>query len=215
MAKRIGLTMRVSGAERYTEWRDCLAQDWPVFMAQVFPEVQWVPVPNLGDGVIPYARSWALEGFILTGGNDVGENPLRDKTEGTLLNFALRNRFPIFGVCRGLQLIQKFFGGDLRPCARSKHVSVVHPIRVTDSSRMSREGEEIRQVNSFHSQAVAFEALASPLQAFAITEDGWAEGIYHREVPWAAVQWHPERGQPCVAEDRRLMRRIFGLEEKA
>ncbi len=214
MAERIGLTMRVSGPEGYTEWRDSLAQDWPDFMARVLPEVHWIPVPNLEDGVLSYARNWGLDGFILTGGNDLGEHARRDRTEETLLNLALENRFPVIGVCRGLQFLQRFFGGNLQPCLREKHVAVFHSVRKIDSVfNVGRENGK-REVNSFHGQAVPLDGLAPPLRAFAVTDDGWAEGIYHTDLPWVAVQWHPERSQPSAAEDRRLIRRVFGLEEK-
>ncbi len=214
MAERIGLTMRVSGAEGYTEWRDALAQDWLAFMARVLPEVDWIPVPNLEDGVVSYARKWGLDGFILTGGNDVGEHSRRDRTEEALLHLALEDHFPVFGICRGLQFLQKFFGGDLQPCRRESHVGVFHCVRRIDCGFNAGSQNGTREVNSFHGQAVALDGLASPLRAFTVTDDGWAEGIYHPELPWAAVQWHPERTHPLDAEDRRLIRRVFGWEEK-
>ena len=74
MVKRLGLTMRVTDAVGYNEPRDSLAQDWAAFMAVVLPEAIWLPIPNLGTEVGRFVNEWELDGFILTGGNDVGEN---------------------------------------------------------------------------------------------------------------------------------------------
>jgi gamma-glutamyl-gamma-aminobutyrate hydrolase PuuD len=212
MARRIGLTMRTAEAMGYAEKRDCLAQDWPVFMAHVLPEVNWLPIPSLGTEITPYLQAWGLDGFILTGGNDVGEDQSRDRTEELILHFALEGKLPVLGICRGLQFIQKVFGGDLKPCLPGKHVAVHHPVRIIDPSWKMREDEDWRQVNSFHTQAVSLGDLAKPLRAFATTEDGWAEGIYHGEAQIAAVQWHPERVRPVAKEDQQLVRRFFGWE---
>src|SRR5262245_1136597 len=126
--KRIGLTMRVASAEGYAEARDALAQDWAAFMALALPDVAWLPVPNLGRRVLEFAQAWNLDGFIFTGGNDLGSAPSRDQTEAVLLNFALQTQRPVFGVCRGLQFIQQFFGGVIWPCGRERHVDVKHPV---------------------------------------------------------------------------------------
>ena len=44
------------------------------------------------------------DGILLSGGNDIGEVKLRDKLEFQLLSWALKN-IPIFGICRGMQII--------------------------------------------------------------------------------------------------------------
>ena len=81
---RIGITMRSSAATHYPEARDALARDWHHFMAQALPEVAWLPVPNLGRAVAGWTANWALDGVILSGGEDRGEDPQRDDTEDAL-----------------------------------------------------------------------------------------------------------------------------------
>ncbi|HKX60240.1 MAG TPA: gamma-glutamyl-gamma-aminobutyrate hydrolase family protein [Verrucomicrobiae bacterium] len=210
-AKRIGLTMRVAQAEAYKEARDCLAQDWSEFMAAALPSVHWLPVPNLGQAVADYARDWELDGLILTGGNDLNESSLRDETERALLRYAIDENLPVFGVCRGLQLIQSFFGGDLQPCSRQEHVGVQHVVRVTANPGRWSPPLEIREVNSFHAWAVPLEGLAPDLRAFAATTDGWAEGVMHADSPITAVQWHPERMRPFASTDCDLVRELFEI----
>jgi putative glutamine amidotransferase len=207
--KRIGLTMRVTQADGYEESRDCLAQDWTEFMTAAIPSAQWMPIPNLGEAAADFARKWDLDGLILTGGNDLNESSLRDETERALLRHALEENLPVFGVCRGLQMIQSYFGGDLRPCSRQEHVGVSHVIRVTPNPGRWSPPLEIREVNSFHSWAVPLEGLAPELRAFAASSDGWAEGVMHAESPITAVQWHPERMRPFASSDCELVRELF------
>ena len=209
MAKRIGLTMRVAQAESGDETRDCLAQDWPEFMTAALPSVHWLPLPNLGEAVADYVREWDLDGFILTGGNDLKESRLRDATERALLRHAIEENLPVFGVGRGLQMIHSYFGGDLRPCSRQEHDGVQHVVRVTAHPGRWSPPLEIREVNSFHAWAVPLDGLAPQLRAFAATADGWAEGVTHADSPIAAVQWHPERMRPFASTDCELVRELF------
>ena len=50
-------------------------------------------------------QSNKIKGIILSGGQDIGTNKLRDKTEITLIDFAIKNKIPLIGICRGMQLI--------------------------------------------------------------------------------------------------------------
>jgi len=200
--------MRVALSE-HGEARDCLAQDWAVFMAGALPDFAWVPVPNLGAKVGEFVRGWGLQGIILSGGNDLGENPLRDLTETTLLSLAEAQGLPVFGVCRGLQVIQQHFGGKLTACPRPAHVGARHAVQFLPTPRPLSGLPERRVVNSFHAQGVKAGELAPDLEPFALSEDGYVEGLAHRRLPIAAVQWHPERFQPFERLDQILLRGLL------
>ena len=206
--KRVELTMRVVRTEAYTEERDAIAQEWSRFLALALPDCQWMPVPNIGAGAVDFVRGWGLDGLILSGGNDLGDSPLRDLTELSLLRCALEGAMPVFGVCRGLQLIQHHLGGAVRPCPREIHVATRHGILCSPSVRNVRE----RTVNSFHAFGVKLDEIAPDLVATAVSEDGWVEGVMHRSAPIAAVQWHPERNATPDPEDVALLRHALGLE---
>jgi putative glutamine amidotransferase len=180
---KIGLTMRT------LDGRDALERSWAPFMAAAFPDAAWLPLPNTGDAGL--ATAWSLDALILTGGDDVGASACRDATERALLDHALAHGLPVFGVCRGLQLIQVYFGGELSRV--EGHAGTTHAV-----------GD--REVNSYHHWGV--HAPAAPLEAFARAADGLVEGLRHPSLPLAAVQWHPERGE-LHAADLALVREVL------
>jgi len=199
MAERIGITMRVGQAAGSGELRDCLAQDWARYLAAFAPDVAWVPVPNLGAAVAEFIQHWQLDGFILSGGNNLGSCPIRDKTENTVIDHAVRNALPVFGVCRGLQLLQQRGGGALRRGEPKTHLAQKHAVHLrTDLLEFDAPGRN---------------TLAPSLELLAASDDGCVEAVRHRAAPITAVQWHPEReGDNLQAQlDRNLLCTTFGL----
>ena len=117
--RKIGITMRIMQEKNYVEVRDVLAQNWTDYMKFAFPDCPWMAVPNAGKSVTDIIRNWELNAFIFSGGGDVGQDPLRDETETSILEFAIEHHLPVFGVCRGMQFLQNYFGGTLSHVAVS------------------------------------------------------------------------------------------------
>ncbi|MDK2940806.1 MAG: putative glutamine amidotransferase [Acetobacterium sp.] len=161
-----------------------------------------------------------LDGFVFSGGQDVdpqyyGEPllrysneiyPPRDQLELQLLRAVMDRDKPIFGVCRGLQLINVALGGSLyqdidvqvkrefqiQHFQQNNYEHPVHSVKLKKESRLFEiyETETIR-VNSMHHQGIA--RLAFDLQATAISEDGLVEAVEIGDLTFGlAVQWHPE-----------------------
>lgn len=174
-------------------------------------------------------------GLILSGGEDVepsryGEepipevlevNPVRDAMEWRALDGALDRGVPILGVCRGMQVLNVYFGGTLYQDLPRQYDADLghyqsapwgehhHRVCCTEGSRLHRilaECEPLR-INSFHHQAV--KDLAPTLRCTAQAEDGLIEGIESTEHDWVVgVQWHPERHEAeASSEDPNL--RLF------
>lgn len=204
---RIGVTQRIAPATGYAEDRDALAHDWPRFLAAAIPDARWMVLPNIGPAIEDYIRQWHLNAFILTGGNDIGSCPQRDDTERAIVELATVQRHPVFGVCRGLQFLQHHFGGPVRACTRERHVATRHVVTLLAPNRRP----EHRLVNSFHAQGVVAEELAPSLYLMGCSPDGLAEAVVHRELPFLAVQWHPEREKIANPDDVALLRQALGL----
>ena len=118
----------------------------------------------------------------------------RDEYELALFRRFAEAEKPIFGVCRGLQLINVALGGTLRGHIDG-HSQVAggdtfHDVRSDDPLLRALYGERFR-VNSAHHQAA--ERLGAGLRATAWAEDGTVEAIRHDTLPIFAAQWHPER----------------------
>ena len=199
------VSMRSSDSATYVERRDAISHDWSRFFSAhgILP----VPVPNALDHPVDLLDQLPGVGLLLTGGDDLGEAP-RDRTERQLLEAAVERHLPVFGTCRGLQMINLAFGGEVARRHGEGHVARNHAIEVTDSL----DGVLLTgrfQVNSFHNDCVLAEGLAAGLRAFAMAPGGIVEGLYHPELPITAVQWHPERDNPGHALDESLLRRWF------
>jgi putative glutamine amidotransferase len=132
-------------------------------------------------------------------------DPERDELEITLIQAAVHQRRPVFGICRGQQAINVALGGGLYQDVPSEHPSevmhntkprsgpprLVHAIEVQGGSRLaSIVGEGRLEVNSFHHQAVR--GLAPGLRATAFSPDGLVEALESGDGRILAVQCHPE-----------------------
>lgn len=202
--------MRVVEAQGYKEPRDALAHDWPAYLLDTFPEVKWLPVPNIKDKVLDYVQHWQLNGFILTGGNNLLEKAVRDETELALLTYAIEKDIPVLGVCRGLQFICQYFGQNIVSCPKQlNHVAKVHSVKL--AAPPVDWHEEYLQVNSYHEYCVAYNNNDEHLSMvpFAWSEDRMVEAAYCKNKKIIGVMWHPERNSPSAEFDKKLIKQLF------
>jgi putative glutamine amidotransferase len=178
-----------------------------------------------GDVTLAHYAQW-LDGLVLHGGADVsplsyGEQPLqerwagdriRDEYEIDLVRAFERHGKPVFGVCRGLQLLNVAYGGTLyqdiqtqQPRALVHRDAAVydrnfHTVDILPGTRLARlyPGSTRLKVNSIHHQGVKDLAPGFAVEAVS-NEDGIVEAVRRTDPgkPYlAAVQWHPEFHQP-------------------
>lgn len=168
------------------------------------------------DGRLPEAILDRLDGLILSGGGDVhpryfnqplaGAEPesidlKRDELELTLARQALAADLPLFGICRGCQVLNVAAGGGMvqhLPGHRSpKDRTAMHNVLLQPGVRIRHMvGDGALTVNTFHHQGVDLATLAPALIPAATAQpDPWLleafESPHHRWV--LGVQWHPER----------------------
>jgi putative glutamine amidotransferase len=161
-------------------------------------------IPNRLSDTPAYMDYFQPDALVLTGGEDIGTTPERDKTEADMLDHALKTGLPVMGVCRGLQVINAHLGGTL--ISVGGHAGAVHSISVTPLwDDLYSDGTE---VNSYHGLGVETDGLANDLITFATDVDGHVEAFCHREKPLAAVMWHPERGA-ALEGDRNVLRKMI------
>lgn len=191
--------------------------------------VVMVPCPTgstaRGDVTYEHYAQW-LDGLVLHGGADVwpgsyGEVPLEERWAGDRVrdeyDMALVTAFaaqgkPVFGVCRGLQLLNVAFGGTLWQDINTQvpdslvhrdaqvYDNNFHSIDIIAGSRLAAlyPGVERVRVNSIHHQGI--KQLSDEFVVEAVSHsDGVIEAIRRKDPARsyiAAVQWHPEWHQP-------------------
>lgn len=203
---RIGISLRVVNAQNYDEKRDALSQDWPIFLEKL--NLNPIFIPNSLSDIKSYLADMHIDGLILSGGDNLGDYPERDKTEKELLDYAVQNRIPVLGVCRGMQIINDYFGGSIEQSQDSQHIRKNHPVEITNTGFLSSFDSNSILVNSFHYNLIRKNMLGENLQPFAIMKsDDTVEGFSHADLPIFGVMWHPERDQNKTSES--LFRKVF------
>lgn len=153
----------------------------------------------------------SFDGFIFCGGGDIDPAYYREEKSKHIKNICFtRDRFeerlfysvyscgkPVLGICRGMQIINVFLGGNLHQHIKghmqkeSRHIKT-HEVLITDGTLLrSIIGDKAIRVNSFHHQAV--KELANCLTVDAVSEDGYVEAFHHDKHRFLlGLQWHPE-----------------------
>ena len=174
-------------------------------------------VPPLADPALVAGVIAAVDGLVLTGGEDVdpahyGAAPHpalgpvcaeRDATELALVAAARERGTPLLAICRGIQVLNIALGGTLvqdLPSERPSDVAhsddgdrAMHDVTLTEGSRLARAVGATRiTANSSHHQAV--DRVAAGLRVTGTSVDGVVEGLETIDDGWwaLAVQWHPE-----------------------
>ncbi len=209
--KRIGITQRVELVASYAERRDCLDQQWASLLEAA--GLSMLAIPNGLMDAVAWAEAQALDGLLLSGGNDLAHlpgatniAPERDRTEASLLRWAEEKRIPVLAVCRGMQMMHCWFGGELERV--EGHVARRHSIEVVDTCALLA-GRNEGTVNSFHGWGIPRTGLVQGVSELAWSEDGHVEAFQHNRLPWLAIMWHPEREVPFFAGDLDLLRTQF------
>jgi putative glutamine amidotransferase len=168
------------------------------------------------EGRLPASILDALDGLILSGGGDVAPHYFgqtlngaeadnidlrRDELELNLARAALDRDLPLFGICRGCQVLNVAAGGSMIQHfdghRSPEDATAYHEVQVTPTSRFRQiVGQDVLTVNTFHHQGMDLPSIAPIFVPSALASpDGWLVEAYesptHRWV--VGVQWHPER----------------------
>lgn len=162
-----------------------------------------------------------LDGLLAPGGHDIdpefyGEKKMdecgkitryEDEYDMELVKEAVKQRKPVLGICRGMQLINVLYGGTLYQDIPTQYdteiihmrtetgVERYHTVTTEKESYLAevlKETENIK-VNTSHHQAV--KELAKGFRVAAKAPDGIIEAMENGDASILCVQWHPERLQ--------------------
>ncbi len=225
------------------EGTSCIAE--PYFQSVVMAGGAPVLVPVITDIHALTSIVEDLDGLVFSGGGDIhpeylGESPIpelgdtdacRDEYDFLLLKLAFDRQLPVFGICRGHQLINVAFGGTLYQDIHAQHPKealqhsqeeardvATHTVVLAPflsklqtalhfSSSPQASSHRLSStiaVNSIHHQAV--KDVAPEFIATATAPDGVNEAMEHPEYPIFSVQWHPE---PMAVSGNETMLNLF------
>lgn len=156
------------------------------------------------------------DGLLLSGGDDCdsrlfGVAPIaaskapdrpRDAMELACIRAFHKAKKPIFGICRGMQMVNIALGGTIYQDIHVERATIrnhyqkepydhtYHKVKASSNSLLKTwwQGEDDQAVNSVHHQAVHI--VAPPLRPAAISEDGLIEAVEGENI--FCCQWHPE-----------------------
>jgi len=190
--------------------------------ATIVGGVPWM-IPLLDDDEDTLREIYErLDGILIPGGVDLdpatfGESrhpklgavdPARDRVELMLTRWAIEDRKPVLGLCRGAQVINVALGGtlyqdiaaqwpeaikhDYYPTAGFERDHLAHEVTLAGDSRLRSVMERPSlMVNSMHHQGI--KAIAPGLIPSAVAPDGLVEAVESAEDHFmVGVQWHPE-----------------------
>lgn len=164
-----------------------------------------------------------MDGFVFQGGADIapetyGEKPLlkdkwlgdsyRDQYELKIMDFAIKHDKPVLAICRGMQLMNVYFGGTMYQDIQMQVPNAIqhrdaklydklnHELSIVPGTILDQIYSGVKNpfVNTVHHQAVR--EVGKDLEVLATCpDDGIVEAVgYKKNVPGKVmgVQWHPE-----------------------
>ena len=192
-----------------------------------------VLLPHTRDEALAAEMLDGLDGLLLSGGGDVdparyGEEMIpacdepdaqRDDFELLIGRLALDRGMPVFGICRGIQLLTVLMGGSLyqdietqlgieriRHQQEPPYESPVHSVRFIPDGLLAKiTGAQEVRTNSMHHQAV--KDAGPRLIVEGMSGDGVIEAVRaaHTDDVFA-VQYHPEYMAAADEHAARLFR---------
>lgn len=182
--KRAIISQRIYDYKPYNELWECLDSALYGYLCDL---------GVLGFGISAYAWDCAkhkeayleeifsqIDMLVLSGGNDIGAYPKRDDFELALLEYALNHHKKVLGICRGMQLIARYFGVQILPS--SHRIKELHTLQERNESALKHS------VHSYHHFCI--KDAPGGFKILAMVDDE-IEAMSSEYI--LALMWHPER----------------------
>jgi len=129
--------------------------------------------------------------IIIPGGTDLFKkdkiSKIRLDIEKLLIQHSIKRKIPLLGVCRGMQLINHYYGGKLNKV--KNHMKVKNQIFLKDSMFKKK----LMTVKCYHTFGINKSNLGKNLKIKAVDNNNNIEMFEHKQKNIIGVMWHPER----------------------
>lgn len=183
---KIGITSNIK--KYYKGYIDFIDHYWVNFFEK--KKIEYKLIPNskyLSEKILSQ-----IDILILAGGNDIiskkKESIIRNKIEINLIKKAIKRKIPIFGICRGAQLLNIKFGGKISKVKNQMRTR--HNIYLYKNNFIKKK---IFNVNSFHNYGIKYEDISKKFKIIATDSDRNVEMFVSKKNKITATMWHPER----------------------
>lgn len=145
------------------------------------------------DFITLYTPLSCFDGFLIPGGYDIDSKYYNQKNyacynideemdllDQKIILYAVENKKPLLGICRGIQSLNVFLGGTLKQ-------DILHH---KNDNHFIFYKNKYHLVNSFHHQSI--DRLAPDLEIISKSLDNEIEIVKHKYLPIYGVQFHPE-----------------------
>ena len=172
--KKIGITQNVLINKKRNEVSENLDTRW--FDLLSTQSLQIITLSYKQKNPEKFFKSLNIKGFILTGGNDIsiGKKSItnfkkRDIFEKKIIKYCIKNNLPILGICRGMQLLNLFFGGEIERILG--HSGTNHKVYFYKKTML---------VNSYHKYGINKNNLGKDLKPIFLDKNNFVEFFEHK-----------------------------------
>ena len=196
MKKYILITQSITYDKNRNELSDIIDTQ----LINFFLKLDYLPIPisNFYENPKLFLKSFKISAIILSGGNDFGKFPKRDNVEKNLIKYSIIKKIPLIGICRGMQLVNKYFKGKLIKI--DNHVKKNHLI-------ISSVDKKKVMVNSYHNYTIEEKSLHKDFSIlYRCLKDNSIESFMHKRNKILGIMWHPEREKKFKTFDKKLIK---------
>ena len=202
----IGLTQRIDFIDSRNEYRDSIDRSF----YNLCKHLNYSPIniPNINININEFIKNLNIHALILTGGNSIflddeivdNYSIERDNFERSLIK-EFYGKIPIVGICRGMQMLNIYFGGKIKIV--KNHINAKHKI-------FSEKKYDLPEyVNSFHKWGIPEKYLSKEFDAIAYDADRNIESFLNLKKKTLGIMWHPERDKIINLKNIKIIKRIL------